>query len=118
MAAWVYDPHSGGTAVPANIQYTVREQLRKHVQKQGYTAIRELLVRFRSQFCYVDAYIGDETEATHLFRLRYIAIPGHWSLAFYSYGNEKYEPCLYNTGELCGTPQEALDTCSIYFSEL
>ena len=50
----------------------------------------------------------------HLCRLRYFGNENAWSMAFYTYSNEKYEPCVFNTGSLHGTPEEAFETGAIY----
>jgi hypothetical protein len=51
---------------------------------------------------------------THLVRLRYFGADDRWSLAFYTYSNERYEPCVLRSGEFLGTPEEALDVGSSY----
>ena len=46
-------------------------------------------------------------------RLRYFA-EDRWSLAFYTYSNERYEPCVFHNGTFFGTPEEGLDVAAIY----
>jgi hypothetical protein len=46
-------------------------------------------------------------------RLRYFALRG-WTLAFYTYSHERYEPTFFPSGELHGTPEEALDVGAVY----
>ncbi|MEO1268629.1 MAG: hypothetical protein AAFX99_11055 [Myxococcota bacterium] len=134
---WVKDPHSGGKKVPQAVQTRVRERIVKHAQEQysdrGYTRID---VRFRGKFCYIDAYKepvvadgwppedwGETREEfierlrntpTHLCRLRYFGDEEKWSLAFYTYSNEKYEPCLFRHNDWYGTPEQAFDVGSVY----
>lgn len=43
-----------------------------------------------------------------LCRLRYLERRG-WTLAIYTYSNEKYEPSIFSSGKWDGTPEEALD---------
>ena len=38
-------------------------------------------------------------------------------MAFYTYSNERYEPCFFTTGEDHGTPEEAFDTAAVYLPE-
>jgi hypothetical protein len=38
-------------------------------------------------------------------------------MAFYTYSNEKYEPCLFNNGTFEGTPEEAFDTAAVYLQD-
>ena len=47
----------------------------------------------------VSGYFGDEQR---------------WSMAFYTYSNEKYEPCFFNNSTFHGTPEEAFDTAAVY----
>jgi len=35
-------------------------------------------------------------------------------MAFYTYSNEKYETCVFMTGDFFGTPEEALDIGALY----
>jgi hypothetical protein len=41
------------------------------------------------------------------------AISG-WSLAFYTYSKEEYEPCIFPSGAFFGTPEEGLEIGGIY----
>jgi hypothetical protein len=88
-------------------------------------------VRFRGQFCYVDAFTEPEPLAptwpppdwpesreeyverlrntpTHLCRLRYFGDAERWGFAFYTYSNERYELAVFPSGEFLGPPEEAL----------
>jgi len=93
-------------------------------------------VHFRGQLCYIDVYtepsgppgfdptaFGEAREAylqrlretpIHLCRLRYFGDEQRWSMAFYTYSNETYEPCVFNNGTFQGTPEEAFDTAAVY----
>jgi hypothetical protein len=92
-------------------------------------------VRFKNQFCYIDAYIepfltdgrppADWPECreeyiermcntpTHLCRLRYYG-GENWGFAFYTYSNEKYELSMYPTGKFTGKPEDAFRTSAVY----
>jgi hypothetical protein len=96
-------------------------------------------VRFRGQFCYIDAYVepyvpkkfdeklfGKTREEhiarlretpIHLCRLRYSGREDDWSMAFYIYSHEKYEPCLFHNGSWTGTPEEAFEVAAVYLRE-
>jgi hypothetical protein len=52
----------------------------------------------------------------HLCRLRYFA-EDRWSMAFYTYSHEQYEPCVFDTGKDQGTPEEAFETAAVYLRE-
>jgi hypothetical protein len=57
----------------------------------------------------------DRLRATplHLCRLRYFA-RDRWSLAFYTYSDERYKPCVFHNGTFFGTPEEGLDVGAVY----
>jgi hypothetical protein len=50
----------------------------------------------------------------HLCRLRYFGDENGWSLAFYTYSNERYEPCTFGDGKFHGTPERAFDIGARY----
>lgn len=37
-----------------------------------------------------------------------------WSVAFYTYSNEKDSPCIFQTGDWLGTVEEAFDIGAVY----
>jgi hypothetical protein len=122
---WVFDPDSGGTPIPEPVRQRTEERLRRFAGR--YT---RLDVRFRGQFCYVDAYTEPEPPTaswpppdwpetreaylerlratpTHLCRLRYFGDEEGWGFAFYTYSNERYELSVFPSGEFVGPPEEA-----------
>ena len=54
------------------------------------------------------------TVPTHLCRLRYFSGHGEWSVAFYTYRHERYEPSFFASGEALGTPEEGFDVGAVY----
>ncbi len=86
-------------------------------------------IRYRGQFCYVDAYTEPHLppnwsppdfpktreEAlerlrqapTHLCRLRYRGEEDRWGFAFYTYSAERYELSVFPKGEYVGPPEDA-----------
>ncbi len=48
---------------------------------------------------------------------RYFGNEDRWSMAFYTYSHEKYEPCVFGTGRDHGTPEEAFETAAVYLLE-
>jgi len=98
---------------------------------RGITPVWILDIRFRGQFCYIDAYTEPKTSENwpppdwpetreeylerlrnapvHLCRLRYFG-EDRWGFAFFTYSNEKYELSIYPDGQFLGTPEEAFIT--------
>ena len=136
---WVYDPHSGGKSVPGFKQNTIRNRILHHAEKYYSGKYTRIDVRFKGKFCYIDAFtepyvpedydpklFGESRDEriehlrnvpTHLCRLRYFGDDDKWSMAFYTYSHEKYEPCMFNNGTFHGTPEEAFDSSSIYLTD-
>lgn len=137
---WTYDPQSGGKKIPDTIKPSIRQRILAHAQKYYAGKYKRIEVRFSGKFCYIDAYTEpfipsdydpklyggksrDERIAelrefpTHLCRLRYFGDEDRWSMAFYTYSHEKYEPCLFDNGDWHGTPEEAFDTSAVYLTD-
>ena len=53
---WVYDPQSGGRKIPDAIKPRIRQRILDHAQKLYAGKYNRIDVRFRGQFCYIDAY--------------------------------------------------------------
>ena len=130
---WVFDPDGGGVKIKDAVKYRMEHRIQYYAKTNFAGRYTRLDVRFRSQFCYVDAYTEPEppgpdwppagwTETreaylerlrntpTHLFRLRFFGDEDSWGLAFYSYASDKYELSVFPTGEFFGTPEAAFQT--------
>jgi hypothetical protein len=139
MYGWVYDPHSGGVKIPAAVQQRIGQRIRSYAEAHYAGKFTRLGIRFRGVFCYIDAYTepGEPPESLllltgetreqylercgniplHLCRLRFFGDEERWSMAFYTYSNEKYEPSVFNTGSFEGTPEEGFETSAIYLQD-
>lgn len=113
MAAWYFDPHSGGTKIPVNHYQQIIDQVNLHEQKQKWFPKFKIQLRFKGQFCYLDGYKEGEVPFP-VGRVRYFD-DNSWSLAFYTYSNERYKPCLFRNGKWLGIIEDAIDICSTYF---
>lgn len=111
-------------AIPLNVQEALRRRLRQHAENAWKHRCREVVVRFRGAFAYVDAFplhnqvmpgttpeerARIEATPTHLCRLGYLGRADLWAFAFFKYSDEKYEPSFLPSGEFAGTPEEAFD---------
>jgi hypothetical protein len=127
---WVLDPQSGGGKVPPRVQEETRRRILAYAEKHYQGKYIRLDIRFRGPFCYIDAYrepdvppgwppkswgISHEefvekqrNTPLHLCRLRFFS-HDRWSLAYFTYSNEKYEPCVFANGDWFGTPEEAFE---------
>jgi hypothetical protein len=132
---WMKDPHSGGKKIPEAIKTIVRNRILTHAEKNYAGKYRSIDIRFKGAFVYIDAYTepdidlqrsfvpGGETREqylerlrnfpTHLCRLRYFELE-RWSVAFFTYSHEKYEPSILPSGKWIGTPEEGFDIGGVY----
>ena len=136
---WMFDPSSGGIKIPPPVQSEVKKRVQAVAEKEFKGKYTRLDIRFRNQFCYIDAYTEpvltngwtpadwpetrEEYEErlrntpTHLCRLRYFG-DDDWGFAFYTYSHEKYELSMYDDGQFTGTPERAfLIAASAYLNE-
>ncbi|MBI4769279.1 MAG: hypothetical protein HY784_02420 [Chloroflexi bacterium] len=136
---WVFDPDSGGRKIPERVKRDVQRTIEQVAEKHFKGKYTRLDIRFRGQFCYIDAYTEPPQPAenwppkdwpetpeeylerlrntpTHLCRLRYFD-DDRWGYAFYTYSHEKYELSVYPDGEFFGRPEEAfLEAAGLYLS--
>ncbi len=54
--AWVRDPDSGGVKIPEGVKGRTKERILQHAEDHFAGKYTRLDVRFRGQFCYVDAF--------------------------------------------------------------
>ena len=128
---WVFDPHSGGVKIPKTVQERTRQRILAHAEKEYKGRYISLGIRFCGTLCYIDAYVEPDVPKgwppkdwgetrdemierlrntpLHLVRLRYFGGGDRWSLAYFTYSNERYTPCVFHSCSFLGTPEEALD---------
>jgi len=119
------------------VQRRTEERIRRYAQRHFAGRYTRLDIRFRAQFCYIDAYVEPNvppgwpppdypetreqmiqrlrTTPTHLCRLRFFGDEDRWGFAFYTYSNDRYEVSVYHTGDLLGTPEEAFATSAMAY---
>ena len=134
---WVHSPHAGGVKIPERLKETTRQRILAHAAKNYAGRYARIDVRFKGALCYIDAYTEPDATGTvwkvtgetkeqylerlrntplHLCRLRHFG-PDRWSIAFYTYSHERYEPSFFGSGEDTGTPEEGLDVGAVYLTE-
>lgn len=133
---WIRDPHSGGTKIPKSVQEATKQRILAYAEKHYSGRYIRLDIRFRNQFCYIDAFVepnippdfppADSPQSReeyiervrntplHLCRLRYFGSLDSWSLAFYTYSSEKYQPCVFDNGDWYGSPEEGFKIGAVY----
>jgi len=135
----MFDPNSGGVKIPPTVQADVKKRIRAVAEKEFKDEYTRLEIRFKNQFCYIDAYTEPvltkdwppahwlepreeyverlRNTPTHLCRLRYFG-NDEWGFAFYTYSREKYELSRYDDGRFTGKPERAfLISANVYLNE-
>ncbi len=137
IEVWVLDPHSGGVKIPKRLQPKIKERILAYAQENYGEHFIRLDIRFRSQFCYINAYkepsIPDvfpppeypETKEKYieklrndpikLCRIRYF-IENRWSFSYFSYSNMQYEPSVLDNGTFFGTLEEAFESSTMHLT--
>ena len=117
---WVRNPPSGGVKIPQAVRERTERRISAYAERCYAGQFTRLAVRFHGALCYIDAYTEPEAPSPgllralgetrkeylermrevplHLCRLRYFGNEATWSMAFYTYSNERYEPCTFHNG--------------------
>jgi hypothetical protein len=133
---WVRDPHAGGVKIPQAVRQGTERRIRAYAERRYAGKFSRLDIRFRGALCYVDAYTEPELPSrrllrvlretrqeylrrvrnvpVHLCRLRYFGDDEAWSMAFYTYSNERYAPCTFPNGTFYGTAEGAFEVGAVY----
>jgi hypothetical protein len=137
---WIRDPHSGGAKIPPAVRERTEQRIRAYAEKRYAGKFTRLDIRFRGALCYIDVYteptppsrrllraLGETREQylrrmrhlpLHLCRLRYFGDDEAWSMAFYAYSSERYEPCTFPNTTFYGTPEAAFEVGAVYLRAL
>jgi hypothetical protein len=109
MKTWSYNPHTGGKKIQPALHGDIYEKVKEYSHKRPWYPKIKLQIRFKNQFCYIDTISEGDERIFPLCRLRNLS--EGWSLALFTYSNERYEPCIYPSGQWEGTIEEALRVC-------
>lgn len=101
--------------MPPEERTSTIERAEAYAKQQPWHPRFTLKLKFQGHFCYLAAREEGKEEAyMPIGRLRYFR-KNEWSLAFYTYSNEKYMPCFIG-GKDFGTIEEGIATCSVYLT--
>jgi|SRR5665213_1676432 len=133
--SWVFAPNSGGVRIPDTVQRRTEQRIRLYAEEHFAGRYTRLAIRYRGQFCYIDAYTEPEplgpgwpppdwpesregiqerlrNTPTHLCRLRYFGDEEGWGFAFYAYSGDRYELSIFPSGEFFGPPEDAFEAAA------
>ena len=114
MKRWTYDPHSGGTKIPIELYDKIYKDVESFARTRAWYPRIQLKPRFKGQFCYIDTVEEGDGRLFPLCRLRHMS--RGWSMALFTYSNERYEPCIFPTGKWEGSIEEALAVCEPFIT--
>lgn len=111
MRRWAHTPQSGSTKIPMTLYDKIYEEVEAFACTRPWYPDIQLRPRFKGQFCYIDTFEerNGEERSFPLCRFRYLN--SDWSMALFTYSNERYEPCILSNGRLEGTIEEGLAVC-------
>jgi hypothetical protein len=112
---WCFAPQTGGVKISPDKSKAITAQVEAYEKKQEWYPHFKLKIRFKGQFCYLDA-LKEGGEPFPIGRLRYFD-QGGWSLAFYTYSSETYKPCVFSDGKWIGKLEDAIDICALYLQD-
>lgn len=103
-------------APPPSTKTSLRQRLTAHARAH-WPRLSRVDVRFRGSFAYVDGHF-DNGETMPLCRLRYGGSASRWGFAIYRASHNDYEDNFLPSGQMAGSPEEALDcACSLYVTD-
>lgn len=108
---WVFNPHAGGVKISQCRKAEFEKRILKYADQHLKDKCDRIEVRFRGALCYVVAWKTELHEKEFRFplcRLRHFD-EERWSIALFTWSNEKYEPCIFPSGEWFGNIEECLD---------
>ena len=125
---WIFAPDRGGVRIPETVQRQTAERIRGSAERHFVGQYTQLDIRFRGQFCYIDAYrdpepLGPnwpppdwpETREERVERLR--TTPVHLCRLRYFGDDERYQLPVFPSGEFLGPPEDAFQaSAEVYLS--
>lgn len=106
---WVYDSHNDRSKIMPQDHPDICKQIEAYACTRPWYSTIKLIARFKGQFCYIETMSEKDKRAFPLCRLKYCS--RGWSLALFTYSNERYMSCFLLNKKSEGTIQEALQTC-------
>jgi hypothetical protein len=105
------------TAIDQATRTAVTRRITAHV-RQGWPHLGKPTVRYRGQFCYVDAVLPGHRHPIPILRLRYQGSIDQWTIGIWLASHERYtEAELPKTvGPTTGTPEQGVDHTFILYA--
>lgn len=103
-------------APPESTKSSLKQRLSARARER-WPELAAVEVRFRANFAYVNGRLLDGTDLP-LMRLRYGGSASSWGFAIHLASKDGYEDSVLPTGDLAGSPEDALDcACGLYLAD-
>lgn len=103
--------------IPESAKTSLAQRLDRR-RARRWPQLREIKLRFRGGFAYVDGVL-DDGDVLRLCRLNYAGSASRWGFAIYLASKDGYERSVLPTGSFTGTPEEALDcACGLWLRDI
>jgi hypothetical protein len=104
-------------AIDQATRTAVTARIIAHV-KRGWPHLGAPVVRYRGQFCYVDAVLPGHRQPTPILRLRHQGSTDRWNIGIYLASDERYTEDELPTsfGPKTGTPEQGIDHTFILYA--
>jgi hypothetical protein len=111
---WVFDPHSGGVNIPPAVRARTVKRIEKYAAKHYVEPEKPSAKLLKVTGETWEQFLERLRSAPiHLCRLRHFA-EDRWSMAFFTYSHERYEPSVFANGSFHGSPEEAFELAAMY----
>lgn len=112
---WVYDPTSGGLKITMRDRERIKSEIELYARNQPWYKDVELIIKFKSQFCYIQTKDRNSDNDTPMPLCRLRSFSGDkFGLALYLYSDEKYEDTLMPNGEWHGNAIQAFKVAETF----
>ena len=102
---------------PESTKSTLSQRLAVHARTR-WPQLTHIDVRFRANFAYIAGHLADSGDVLPLCRLRYGGSASRWGFAIYRASHDDYQDNILPSGQLAGSPEEALDcACGLYLND-
>lgn len=97
--------------IPESVLARLEARLEAHASK-AWPSCKDVAVRARGAFAYVDVQGPEDAQPEPICRLRYTGSIDAWEFAYFTWAREAYEPSFLATGSPVGTPEDCFDAAA------
>ena len=104
-------PPTGGSKISQQVYEELCKQVDAFASTRPWYPDIQLKARIKGQFCYIDT-VEQRDDGERVFPLcRLRRLNWGWSMALFTWSNERYEPCIFPNGQWEGGIEGVLSIC-------